>query len=133
MPQVAFGGDSAIEKIATESSCSDFNITDPYASKRIAPPRNARSLVAKTEAKIQYAYDDNDYKFYIGKGEIFTGTFRVTSRFHASKFKTGQIQVAFPLKVEDLPTDPVNEVPDKAYVAIAHQVNLEFFKDSEGY
>jgi hypothetical protein len=55
-----------------------------------------------------------------------SGTFRVTSRYHASKYKAGQFQMAFPTNPDDLVSH--DSLTDKAYVAKANQVNLEFLK-----
>lgn len=55
-----------------------------------------------------------------------SGTFRVTSRYHASKYKVGQFQMAFPTTPDSLTAH--DTLTDKAYVAKANQVNLEFLK-----
>ncbi len=43
------------------------------------------------------------------------------------------MQVAFPADGALMASDYASSVPEKAYVARAHQVNIEFIKGHDGY
>lgn len=79
----------------------------------------------------QYYDDEAPKVFYTGRGTIYSGTFTVTSRNHALKFKTGQMQLAIPTWTTN--PDPEDYVRERAYVARNGHVSLEFFKSGEAY
>jgi hypothetical protein len=80
----------------------------------------------------QYAYDEDRPKvFYTGRGTIYSGTFSVTSRSHSTKYKSGQIQLAYPTWTT-VP-EPEDYVRQRAYVARNSRISLEFIKQADTY
>lgn len=123
--QVAFIGDAAKDGLFEDKECKDIKRVEPLARLM---------WTSNVEVPASLQYEERDYiKFYVGGGDIFSGTFRVTSRFHASKFKTGQIQLAYPTKTTALVGATHEQLPERAYVAKPHHVNVGFIKAAEGY
>jgi hypothetical protein len=55
---------------------------------------NAYTLCTACTA-LQIQYERNNV-YYVGAGNIFTGTFTVVSSKHTTKYSTGQFQMAYP-------------------------------------
>jgi len=85
---------------------------------------------SRTPAKIQ----DYDYyekpKFWVGKGEILSGTFYTLSRHHKMPYKVGQFQLTYALNpTAENAYKPEHELSEKAFVAKDHAISLEFIKE----
>jgi hypothetical protein len=99
----------------------------------ISPGNNCTAALYRCPVpQAQYVYDEDRPKvYYTGQGTIYSGTFSVTSRSHATKFKTGQIQLAYPTWTT-VP-DPEDYVRQRGYVAKNSRISLDFIKQADSY
>jgi len=81
----------------------------------------------KTPAKLQDYYEKP--KYWVGKGEILSGTFYTVSRHRKIPYKLGQFQLTYALNpTNENAYKPERELSEKAFVAKDHGIALEFIK-----
>lgn len=120
---VAFLG--SLADILAEPRCS-INVGLSQLHNRAMPVRGAGASVAQADEPA--AADDASFK--VGPGNIYVGTFLITSRHHKLSYKTGELQLVVATgEARNYRTEKAP--PSKSYVAkdLAHA--LTFFKAEE--
>jgi len=124
-PKVAFM--SSLADLVAEQSCSAQTGLS-VISKRAKSVKGAAAAVA-TAAKGDDASTDVT-AFYTGPGNIYVGTYWLTSRNRAVSYKTGQLQLVV---ATDVPATYARESspPEKSFVAKDAAVSLDFYLADE--
>jgi len=98
---------------------------DEDCKKAMGSARSAKIASSKP----QYDYYEKP-KYWVGTGEILSGTFYTVSRHHKIPYKFGQFQLV--VGVDD-DCEGVSELSEKSYVAKHEAIALEFFKEDGSY
>lgn len=139
-PKVAFMG--GFSGVTADEDCVAIN--NPLRSSGRTGARGARKAVkaeiAKApkleEPKSQSAYtgspgsSEDDPVFYVGQGDIYSGTFWVTNKLKKLPFRTGQWQLVF---ASSNKYDTQYHPPEKCYIAKDGAIALAFFPSDKNY
>jgi len=138
-PKVAFMG--GFSGVTADDDCHAIN--NPLRSSGRSGARGARKAVkaqimkAPTlgEPKSQSAYsgssgNEDDPVFYVGQGDIYSGTFWVTNKLKKLPFRTGQWQLVFASSNQ---YETKYHPPEKCYIAKDGAIALAFFPSDKDY
>lgn len=77
-------------------------------------------------------YREQD-RYMVGQGDIYSGTFWVTSRLHQLEYKTGQFQRVIASADDQDAYERYSYPPEKCFIAKDSAIALEFYKGPEPY
>lgn len=121
-------------KVAFEHSLATFLNTDGTCNLK-TPLRSSHphaAMLGEQSAHLQRSrrqYREQDSgRFMVGQGDIYSGTFWVTSRLHQLEDQTGQFQRVIASAADQDAYEPYGYPPEKCFIAKDSAIALEFYK-----